>query len=223
MAPRTFALFGPLALTACAGWPTPTNLPDLGELVVAGVEPEVSWRDTLVAPTEQPPGNSTSLSVSEGVRITETLTGLGWFDEGVPAPLGSTDCGSLGARTPVSPGDWIGDVHVYGLTAAAPGRLCARLDAGDTTTGLDLVLLRLDDCGVPTGPVTDGDEPLGYGGVGPVHSWSTELETQSTLALVVAGYSPNDLERSVGYTLSVALAPSSSALCPDLAPPEEGP
>lgn len=210
---------GLVLLGACNGWPAWQHLDPPSGAVPADEDPradvDVTWSPTDANGDPQPPGHRVDLT--EGaVLVTGTLRGVGWSDAARPVLLGNPACGHEGVRPPIE-GDWLGEVEVFEVVSPG-GRLCVRLAAGDAETGLDLLVARLDPCGVPVGWWPVDDDPGGLGGVGPVIGWSTEVPADVHVSVIVAAYAPTDLARTVPFTLGIS-APDGD-LCPLL--PSEG-
>lgn len=213
-------------VSGCDSWPRSRHLPDVEPAFPADQNPRhlVAVPFEEVTPpqrVDQPPGAPLGeLPAERGFLVEGTLVGTGWADDGVPASLVGAACGSEGTRAPVA-GDYVGDASVYGFESPVDGVLCARLLAGDPDTGLDLLLYTIDDCGVPTGLVTAGEQPVGAGGVGPVWEWSAPISGGQRYAVLVAAYAPRDEERALNFRLGLSMRGESPALCPVL--PEERP
>lgn len=206
-------------LVGCGPWPTYTDLPSAGEVVPADEDPRdgvtLEWISSDVAPDTLPPGGTLpALTVGKGVRVTGTLSGIGWHDEAVPELLSGGDCASTGRRTPPVDGDWIGDVHARQLQTSGSGRLCATFEGGDGQQGFDILLWRLDACGVPSELVMDDDgTPIGLTQAGPYIDWSVVVDGERDFSVLVAGFGPNRLEEAVDYTLTLSMV-EDGTLCP---------
>lgn len=209
-----------LASAACGEWPRHAHLPAPVEAVPVGEDPatrvEVSWTERVPGANEPlPPGLALEpLDPGEGRILRGTLVGTGYNDLGVPETVEGEDCGSTGTRAPVD-GDYLGDTHAFALDLPASAALCVGVGAGDEDLGLDLLLWRVDACGVPTSLVSStDDEVLGLGGAGPTLSWRHRLDVDAErYSLMLGAYLPNDRDREVPYTLSIAVVPPES-LCP---------
>lgn len=210
-------------LGGCGGWPTAANLDDPADLPIGGTDarPVVDWALwRATEPPEQPPGADLgALRVGRGLALRQQLDGVGWWSEAVPETLADPDCGSEGVRTATDPGDWIGDVDVFDLTVDDDATLCVQLDTPDVAVGLDLVALPLDACGVPVGVLRDDDAgPLGADQRGPVVRWRAR-DAGGRVAIVLGGFVPNEVERTVPYDLFLSAVADDEAACPD---PDEG-
>ena len=218
------------AMGGCSAWPTHAHLPDRTDTIPADVDPgddvraAIAWQSWIQhEPDEQPTGTPAyTLTELSGAVVEGAIEGSGWFDQGVPEQLTDDTCGSSGTRA-ADAGDYVGDVDTLLFRVQGPGRLCARLQLGDATHGVDLLLARLDTCGVPTDFIeNDEASPLGLGRAGGEITWSTPLEVDQPLAAMIAVYQPNDGELSLPYRLQLSLVPQ-NAPCPSPAQNEDSP
>jgi len=215
-----------LGATACSGWPLYSDLPEVDQdAVEAPTDPrslvDLEWEyadeptesddPTLIAPR--------AFEMDDAMLFFGQLDGTGWHDEAVPLEFSNATCtAAIGPRTPFDRGDYIADVDYHVLVAPDGGQLCAEVLVSDETIGWDLLLVELDDCGVPVDFAMSGEDLLGYGLGGPGGGWGAVVEADVRYAVMLAGYYPNDLGHQVDYDLGLSLvAPSSSGglgLCP---------
>lgn len=220
--PLLFVLSG---VSACEAWPRHAHLPDDGDPLPASTDPRslvtATWSAVAPVDAEEPPGDERGrIKLGEGVTTTGVLAGTGWSTSETPALLtDDQQCGTQGTRTPKPrAGDWVGDVDVLSVRVAEDGVICveARTDAREV--GFDLIAWRLDACGIPDRLLEDEEgEPLGWHLDGPDVLWRGSVVQGDRLALVFAGYAPNDRARSISYALSAVLV--ASGPCP-VAPTE---
>jgi hypothetical protein len=215
-----------LGATACSGWPLYSDLPEVDEdAMEAPADPrnliDLEWEyadeptesddPTLITPQ--------ALEMDDATVFSGQLNGTGWHDEAVPREFSNAPCSeATGPRTPFDEGDYVADVDYHVLMAADGGQLCAEVLVSDQTIGWDLLLVELDDCGVPVDFAMTGEDLLGYGMGGPGGGWGAVVEAEVHYAVLLAGYYPNDLEHQVDYDLGLSLvSPTSSGglgLCP---------
>jgi len=223
-----------LSVGGCADWPRWSHLPetdpnavdapeDLGALIQRTWIPVPEQGDEPWDPTAV---DGTEMDHTNALLVRATLDGIGWSDVAVPRRVvADPRCEVASApRNPTSEGDWLADVDTWVLTAPADGgQLCARIELPSTDVGWDLMLAKLDDCGVPKDFEASGDTWLGYSQGGASGGWAHPLEADTSYAVFVAGYYPNDHARQVSYRLGLSLVGSSDATigpCPALPPPE---
>lgn len=209
---RHLLLLAPLLLAACGAWPVYNHLPADGDPLPSSTDPrtlvDAAW--TVVDPVEaeQPPGgNRGQLRLGQGIQATAELDGIGWSDSVDARLLTDNRCGTQGTRSPdPRGGDWVGDVDVMSIQIADPGWLCveARTDASDI--GIDLIAWRLDECGIPERTLHGDDaRPFGWNMRGPNALWRASVTPGDRLAILLAGFAPNDGSRVVNYTLALSL------------------
>lgn len=209
------------SLVGCESWPRHAHLPDAGATIDGDVDPrtlvEADWQSLSVDGADQPPGADLGeLQAGEAWMLISQLDGAGWDDLAEPEVLSAPDCGSTATRAPI-PGDYRADVDQWRLHVASAGRLCVTGGVGDANVGIDLLVARLDSCGVP-GPwlVDPTDAELyGFADTGPRPGWWLDLTEPGDYTLLLASYAPNS-EATLPYRLGVALRPADSPLCPIL-------
>ncbi len=213
------------ALGACSDWPRMANLPDEEGVAVgdgATSLVQMSWENLDSADSDNDQPNSPGVAVAtldlgQGLVIEAALDGIGWDNSGEPLDLVDGNCPAASAtRTPLAePGDYIGDVDFFRLTAQSAGTLCAEVALDQASVGWDLAVRPVDACGIPTaGPVDD----LGVSVGGTRGGWQLQVEADQVIALSFAGYSPNDLALVVGYDMNLSLVPNAADGSPGLCP-----
>lgn len=208
----------PLLLTACDGWPRYAAEDE--DTSVPAVDPEtlvdVTWARQSEDGDWRLPGGGLPMSVREGWIIEGTLEGIGWWDDGDDPLVVSTTCDAEAEVGAGGPGGWIGDYDAV-VVESSEGTLCARARVEADDVGWDLLLVPIDDCGLPAAAVLDGDQALGVDLGGPSDGWSAPI-TAGRWAVVLAGYFPNDVTRQVTFFLDLALVPTppdgAAAVCP---------
>lgn len=218
---------------ACSEWPRYNHLPAEGDLYPATQDPRTLFDVQWSAATEADPNDSpldvvdATLAMGQGTQITGQITGTGWYDDATAAPIEHPDCsGSVGTRSPLGTGDYIGDVDFFAFEVTEPGLLCARLLTDPPTFGWDLVLFPVDSCNIPGAPISADGVVLGVDQGGAEGGWGTPIEAPGTYVVMAAAYYPNNLEAVVDYELGVALVhpdpDGGSILCPVLPTEEAG-
>lgn len=210
--PRLRLLLLPLLACGCQAWPVHSHLPGDGDPLPASTDPrtlvDAEWTIAESVEAEQPPGGDRGdVALGQGVQLDGTLHGIGWSDSVDARLLFDERCSTQGSRSPdPRGGDWVGDVDVMSVTAAAAGWLCVEARTDATDIGVDLIGWRLDECGIPERFVRDdAGTPLGWNQRGPNVLWRAIVAEGDRLAVVLAGFAPNDGSRSVDYTLAVSL------------------
>ena len=211
-------------MSGCQDWPRHAHLPDAGETTPAGKDPHaavvVDWQTRDDDGAEQPPGTDLGLlATGDGLLILGELEGAGWDDLATPEPLvgdGGPDCARDATRAPI-PGDYRADVDAWAIQVQEPGRLCVRAGIADASTGVDLLVAPVDDCGVPLPWFADPDdgEPIGFASTGPSPGWWVDVPSPGTLTIQLAAYAPN-LAEALPYRLGISLRPADEAICPIL-------
>lgn len=208
-------------LVGCESWPRYTHLPDPGLVTAGDVDPhtlvEVQWRSLDVDGADQPPGADLGeLQPGDAWMLISQLDGAGWDDVAEPEVLSDPECGSTATRAPI-PGDYRADVDIWRFRVASTGRLCVEGGVGDANVGVDMLLARLDACGIPGPWVVDASdaEPYGFADTGPRPGWWLDLEEPGDYAVLLASYAPNS-EAALPYRLGVALRSPDAPLCPIL-------
>ena len=226
--PRSWLILAPLLATACGAWPVYNHLPSDGDPLPSSTDPrtlvEAGWVAVDPVDAEQPPGgNRGELVLGQGLVAEGQLEGIGWSDSVDARLLNDPRCGTQGTRAPdPRGGDWVGDVDVLSALVAAPGWLCveARTDAPDI--GLDLIAWQLDECGIPERTLhADDGRPFGWNLRGPNALWRANVAKGDRLAIVLAGFAPNDGSRLVNYTLALSMVEDGP--CPLPPAPAEAP
>jgi len=240
----SIAAFAVSAGSGCSSWPLHSNLDPVDvELVDANVDPrtlfDLSWQFAgEVEPNEQPGPPVGTAYVGSARLIEGQLSGIGWANGAQPVVLEGSGCGSEGTRSPVADsGDYIGDVDVINISILEAGELCARLlideESVSDERGWDLLLFPLDPCDVPEPPVLeaappDGEPPapIGFSHGGGEIDWSHTVRTGEAFSVLVAGFTPNQLDAIVPYQLGLSVISSPpdgrEVLCP-LLPSEVSP
>lgn len=217
-----------LLATGCAEWPRSSNLPDTsGQVPATDVRELVQTTWSRLAEDGDFPFPSrvaTPTAPGTGAIVEGVLDGTGWNDNADARVVESAVCdGASRAIVFGIDGDWTGDVDGFAITVDEPVRLCADLSGPDAETGWDLVLIELDECGLPSRTVFGADGALGLGLGGVAGGW-TALVEPGTYQLGFAAYDPIDSEMVVPYTLAVSAVVAeedgqAATLCP--LPPEE--
>jgi hypothetical protein len=211
---RRGLLVATAACAGCAQWPQWSHLPDESDGIDAPDDPgalvEREWVEfaeggDLPDETTAPP--PIPLDFEHGGLLTAGLSGVGWNDLAAPVVIDAPGCNDAEApRNPeVIPGDWAGDVDVIVVVAPEDGQLCAEVRLGSDQVGWDLLLARLDGCGVPEEFVEGDEGPLGWDRGGPGGRWDAPVEAGVAYAVLFAGYWPTDLAATVGYSMGVSL------------------
>jgi hypothetical protein len=220
-------------LAACAEWPRYRHLPgDDPDLVAASTDPrdlvEVVWN----APIDEAPVDNDSpidaqrgsLASHVGYEILGVLEGTGWSDTAVAPTIENPECGPrTGDRSPLPAGDYVGDVDFYVFDVAVDGLLCTRIVGPRADFGWDLLVFRVDECGIPEDPIETAEGTLGVNLGGESGGWGADM-TAGRYAVMFASYDPNDAAARVAYDLGVSLSNPVGAgdpVCPRL-PAEEG-
>ena len=214
-----------VTLSACSQWPRMANLPtEEGIPAEDGVASlvDITWLnvDSDDADNDQPNGMGVTivaLTPGDGIVFDAQLDGIGWDNSGEPSPLADENCPqATGTRAPLADqGDYIGDVDFLRISATASGTLCAEVVLDQASVGWDLAARPVDDCGIPTGgPIDDAGISAG----GAQGGWQLQVAAGESIALSFAGYSPNDLALTVGYSIALALVPDASDGSPGLCP-----
>jgi hypothetical protein len=205
----------------CGEWPRYKHLPATEETHPSTTDPRTLIALTWVSMDESEGNDSpviaqqTSLPLGTAFAIAGALEGTGWYDLAEQTVISDPECGSAtGTRTPLSEGDYIGDVDFYVFEVAEPGLLCARAVLGASTFGWDLLVFPVDACDVPGPAVVDGSSAVGLDLGGPSGGWGLAV-APGRYALLLAAYSPNDADATLAYDLGVALVPDGDGpLCP---------
>jgi len=221
-----------LGMAACSGWPLYVDLPEPDDdAMEAPADPrsliELDWVAADEPAETDDPTRITPMEVhfDDATVFSGGLDGLGWYDDAIPREFSNPSCtATTGARTPFDRGDYLGDADYHVLAVLDDAQLCAEVRVSDETVGWALLLVELDECGIPVGFATSGEDLLGYGLGGPGGGWGALVESGTRYAVMLAGYYPNDLGLRVDYELGLSLvrAPASGdlGLCPLL--PEDG-
>jgi hypothetical protein len=224
--------------TACSGWPAYVGDDhEDTETLAPGEDPrrlvDIDWETLSEAELEDPIEGVTTdnpatlpdspLEAMEGVVLSGTLDGIGWNSGLEPLQI-ATFCEDelqTVARDPGQPGDWTGDVDfirfsVAEATSAAALTLCARASFTEADIGIDLLLYRLDPCGLPGAPLTLNGAVLGSGLYGEAVEWKAPLSEPGDYAIGLAGYLSPEPDASYDYVLGVSLVPSAGGfeICP---------
>lgn len=217
-------------LCACNNWPTH----EFQLLDTAGYSAELSnseilsemvdWRSTV---TEEDNNNSSRigewLTVGEGWHITGTLDGIGWDSSVAPDFDSKSACEDELAFPPLPKGVYLGDIDWHGILARESGTLCMSLEFDQSTTDeladplrYDVLLYELNACGEPIEIQRDEDlTVLGLNPSGYAPTWSKGVDSNDILGIVVAGFSPTDLELTVDWQMAISLLDTPSlGTCP---------
>lgn len=201
-----------LSSAGCSQWPRYDHLPPADGAVPSTTDPrtlvQLSWTTVNEVERNDDPrdASETSLARSAGLVIHGSLDGTGWYDGAVAETFTDESCGSSGTIIPVEPGDYAADVDITRLDVADDGTLCARAIVGSDSHGWDLLLVEVDACGVPIGPVTGEDGgPLGVNLGGAEGGWWHDVTAGQRFAVVFAAYYPTDLDVDLAYSLGLSL------------------
>lgn len=233
------ALTGLLVVVAgCSEWPRFANIPEDSSLDGDPRERvDVDWRSPVQESGENDqPGldlQSFSPTLQTGDVVEGAIDGFLWGDTAIPelieAPDGVMCEFTEGVRSPGS-GDYLGDVDFYLVSFAEDATLCAEARFPQDLDGRiwDLLLMPIDDCGVPGQPYIQGDAPLGFSLSEQQAFWSQRVPPgQYVLGLGGASYAGSqfDFNASRTYSLSISAVSNnpdgSEGLCP--LPGFEGP
>ena len=207
-------------LSACDNWPTH----EFQSLDTAGYPAELSDSEILSkmvswsSPSLEVDNNDASrigewLTVGEGWHITGSLDGIGWDSSVTPNFESKSACEDELAFPPLPMGVYLGDIDWSGILARESGTLCMSLQFDQSTLGelkdplrYDVLLYQLNACGEPIQILRDEDlTVLGLNPSGYEHSWSKGVTSNDILGIVVAGFSPTDLELTVDWQMAISL------------------
>lgn len=231
-------LVGTASLAGCDSWPRYNHLDE--PEVIENQDPRasvlVSWTpdasaaavdedDLLAEDAPQNNGNPANvtaldaLAPGQGHRVAGTLEGVGWNGSYTPDTLVGGECGTATVQLDEA-GYWAGDIDFFVVEAPA-GTLCARA-LMDVPVGFDLLVMPLDECGLPLEPLRGGSGLAGQGLGGSADGMQVTLPEGGTFAVLFAGYDAEDPNGIVTYELGISLVDGASgpALCPYL--PAEG-
>ena len=110
-------------------------------------------------------------------------------------------------------GVYLGDIDWNGILARETGILCmslefdqSKIDELEEPLRYDVLLYRLNACGEPIQILRDEDlTVLGLNPNGYEPSWSKGVTSNDILGVVVAGFSPTDLELTVDWQMAISL------------------
>lgn len=228
-----------LTLAGCSEWPRYDHLsePSPGQ-ADATIDPRDALWDVIHWVTEGPEIEVNDHPPSEGIRLDAftgwiregSLDGWGWDAASDYRMDPDPECGHDPAFPPQDHGYYAGDIDWYGVIASESGTLCAtvRFDLDDSDPGrrYDLMLYRIDDCGIPIEPARLDDIPegldeapvLGYPLGDTEGSWGTPVWGTENLGVVLAGWAPEDEDADIHYTLAVSLVNTTdsagASICP---------
>jgi hypothetical protein len=222
-------------ISGCADWPLHENIEFDHDGLPAGLSESETLSEILdwSEPLDEDEVNDYSriggsLYSGTGWQLEGVLSGISWDNDATPTPS-TSDCDEPLAFPPSiniegMEGSYAGDIEWIGMVARGRGTLCASLDLSDQSDedmeGIryDLLLYKLNACGEPIQIRVDEDlMVLGLSSSGVRTDWSTGVEEDEVLGLVLAGYAPNDLDMELSWRLAISLIDiPTDGICPTL-------
>lgn len=238
--PARTVLAGALLLAGCGSWPRYNHLdePDVIENQDPRASVVIAWTpdsgsDAIVEEAlfsaGSPKNNANpanletvgtgALTPGSGRRASGSLDGVGWDSEETPDLLTGGACADTGVQLDEG-GYWAGDVDFFVVEAEA-GVLCARA-LMETPIGFDIVVMPLNECGLPEAPLRDAEDVAGMNLGGAADGMQVPLPGPGRYGVLLAGYHAEDPDGRYPYEIGISLVEDvgGSALCPYL--PAEG-
>ncbi|MFK7928813.1 MAG: hypothetical protein AB8H79_11540 [Myxococcota bacterium] len=228
----------PIVCAVACGWPNYSNLPDGPDRAASGslrAELAESMNITLLKEgegdlladlaTNPQRFDKETLGLGDGLDLSAVLSGVGW-NEADEAPtisdvLGDACAGESGSLATTADGTWSGDIDTLRIEVTESGVLCLWLEQDEPALGWDMVVYRLDACGLPTSSLEfeDATAGMGLGGVAGGHRLPVE---PGNYGVLISGYStPSGGELDdYGYraSISVVSGANGTEICPTFAP-----
>lgn len=208
-------------LAGCAQWPRYEHLTGAGDpqAIPAGSDPAaavtIEWIGSFSEVDGQglsglPVGTIADLGPDQGILINGTLSGAGWAGDLSPDRDGS--CGTLAFPYGLE-GSYAGDIDWAAVHLAREGYLCATVEIDHPSARYDLVPYLLDECQEPGAALVDeADQTWGYGLSGPSSTWAAPIPADTSIALALAAFWPQDNSAAIPWRLG--LSHSTSGPCP---------